>query len=177
MNKREDIYKVTILIFTLDQLIKYYINKFMELNTSIKVIPNFFEILYVRNKGAAFSILEKYTFLIIIISVIFLVILDRYIKKEKSFNKLSIIALGMIMGGIFGNLMDRIIYHSVIDYLSFTIFNYSFPIFNLADIGITIGVILLIINELIKIRKDNKDDRSIQELLPRRKRNTKQKNK
>ena len=177
MNKKEDIYKVTILVFVLDQLIKYYIHKFMELNTSIKVIPNFFTILYVQNKGAAFSILENYGFLIIIISVVFLIILDYFIKKEKSFTKLSIIALGMIMGGIFGNLMDRIIYHSVIDYLSFTIFNYNFPIFNLADIGITVGVSLLIINELIKIRKDNEDDRDIQKLLPRRKGSTKQKNK
>ena len=173
MNKKEDIYKVTIIVFVLDQLIKYYINKFMELNTSIKVIPNFFSIFYVRNTGAAFSILEDNTIFIVIISVVFLVILDYYIKKEKKFTKLSIISLGMIMGGIFGNLLDRIIYHSVIDYLSFG----KFPIFNLADIGITVGVFLLIVNELIKIRKDNKDDRSIQEILPRRKRKTKSKDK
>lgn len=161
MNKKEDIYKVTILVFVLDQLIKYYINKFMEINTYIKVIPNFFDIFYVRNKGAAFSILENNTILLVVLSVIFLVILDLYIKKENKFNKLMIISLGMIMGGIFGNLIDRIIYHSVIDYLSFTIFNYSFPIFNLADICITVGTALLIINELIKIRKDNKNDRKI----------------
>ncbi len=157
MNKKEDIFKITVLVLCLDQLIKYYINRFMEINTELKVIPNFFSIFYVRNKGAAFSILENYSFLIVIISVVFLVVLDLYIKKEKKFDKLSIISLGMIMGGIFGNLIDRIIYHSVIDYLSFTIFNYSFPIFNLADIGITVGVFLLIINELIKIRKDNKN--------------------
>ena len=157
MNKKEDIFKITVLVLCLDQLIKYYINRFMEINTELKVIPNFFSIFYVRNKGAAFSILENYSFLIVIISVVFLVVLDLYIKKEKKFDKLSIISLGMIMGGIFGNLLDRIIYHSVIDYLSFTIFNYSFPIFNLADICITVGVFLLIINELIKIRKDNKN--------------------
>ena len=57
------------------------------------------------------------------------------------------------MGGIFGNLLDRIIHHSVIDYLSFNIINYSFPIFNLADIGITVGVVLLLIES---IRKDKK---------------------
>ena len=125
----------------------------MEINTYVKVIPNFFNILYVRNKGAAFSILENSTVLLVIISVVFLVILDLYIKKEKKFNKLSIISLGMIMGGIFGNLLDRIIYHSVIDYLSFG----KFPIFNLADTCICVGVGLLIINELIKIRKDNKN--------------------
>ena len=153
MNKKEDIFKVTILVFVLDQLIKYYINRFMEQNTGITVIPNFFSILYVRNSGAAFSILENNTILLIVISVVFLIILDRYIKKEKSFTKLSIISLGMIMGGILGNLMDRIIYHSVIDYLSFG----NFPIFNLADVCICIGVTLLIISELIKIRKENKE--------------------
>lgn len=157
MNKKEDIYKITILVFVLDQLIKYYVNKFMEINTGIKIIPNFFSILYIRNKGAAFSILENNTIFLVIISVVFLVILDRFIKKEKSFTKLSIISLGMIMGGILGNLMDRVIYHSVIDYLSFG----NFPIFNLADICITVGVALLIISELIKIRKENKNDRSI----------------
>lgn len=173
MNKKEDIYKITIVVLLLDQFIKYMINKFMEINTSIKVIPNFFSIFYVRNKGAAFSILEDSTILIIIISVIFIVILDSYIKKEKNFTPLSVLSLGMIMGGIFGNLMDRVIYHSVIDYLSFG----NFPVFNLADIGITVGVGLLIISEILKIRKDKENDRSIQEVLPKRKRNTKQKNK
>lgn len=173
MNKKEDIYKITIVVLLLDQFIKYMINKFMEINTSIKVIPNFFNIFYVRNKGAAFSILEDSTILIIIISVIFIVILDQYIKKEKNFTPLSVLSLGMIMGGIFGNLMDRVIYHSVIDYLSFG----NFPVFNLADIGITVGVGLLIISEILKIRKDKENDRSIQEVLPKTKRITKQKNK
>lgn len=173
MNKKEDIYKITILVLVLDQFIKYMVNKFMEINTSITVIPNFFSIFYVRNKGAAFSILEDNTILIVVISVIFIVILDYYIRKEKSFTKLGVISLGMIMGGIFGNLMDRIIYHSVIDYLSFL----KFPIFNLADIGITVGVGLLLISEILKAGKDKENDRSIQEVLPKRKRTTKQKNK
>lgn len=173
MNKKEDIYKITILVLLLDQFIKYMVNKFMELNTGISIIPNFFSIFYVKNKGAAFSILENNTIIIVLISVIFIVILDYYIRKEKNFTKLSVISLGMIMGGIFGNLMDRIIYHSVIDYLSFG----NFPVFNLADIGITVGVGLLIISELLKLRKDKENDRNIQEVLPRRKRNTKQKNK
>lgn len=144
MNKKEDIYKITAIVLILDQFIKFMINKFIDLNTKITVIPKVFSIFHVRNTGAAFSILENNTLLIIIISVIFIIVLDQYIKKEKKFNKLSILSLGMIMGGIFGNLMDRIIYHSVVDYLSF----FKFPIFNLADIGITIGAILLIISML-----------------------------
>ena len=146
MKSKEDIYKITCIVLILDQFIKFIVNKFMELNKSIEIIPNFFRLYYVKNKGAAFSILENNTILIIVVSVIFIVILDYYIRHEKDFTKLSILSLGIIMGGIFGNLMDRIIYHSVIDYLSFL----DFPIFNLADICICVGVGLLIISEIIK---------------------------
>lgn len=153
MNKKEDIYKITSVVLMLDQFIKIIIMKNMELNTKITLIPNFFSLFYVKNTGAAFSIFKNNTLFLIILSVIIVVILDRYIKKEKEFTKLSIFSLGIIMGGIFGNLLDRIIHHSVIDYLSFNIINYSFPIFNLADIGITVGVVLLLIES---IRKDKK---------------------
>ena len=57
------------------------------------------------------------------------------------------------MGGIFGNLIDRIIHHAVIDYLSFKIFSYEFPVFNIADICITVGVILLILSMIIERKK------------------------
>ena len=155
MNKKEDIYKITAIILIIDQFIKILINRFVGINTKITIIPKFFSIFHVRNTGAAFSILEDNTILIIVVSVIFIIILDHYIKKEKSFNKLSIISLGMIMGGMFGNLIDRIIYHSVVDYLSFTIFKHNFPIFNLADIGITVGALLLVIS-MIKDKNKTK---------------------
>lgn len=149
MKNREDIYKITSIILMLDQFIKLIINNSMDLYQQIKIIPNFFYIFYVQNTGAAFSILEDNTFILIIISTIIIVILDRTIKKEKEFKTLEVISLGMIMGGIFGNLMDRIVHHAVIDYLAFQIFKYDFPVFNLADIGITVGVALMIIS-LIK---------------------------
>lgn len=155
MNKREDIYKITSIVLMLDQFIKIIINKKMELYNQIKIIPNFFSLFYVRNTGAAFSILEDNTILLTIISVIFIVILDRLIKKEKTFTKLQTISLGMIMGGIFGNLIDRIIHHAVIDYLSFKIFSYEFPVFNLADIGITVGVAILILSMILERGKNN----------------------
>jgi signal peptidase II len=155
MNKKEDIYKITSIVLILDQIIKIIVTHNMKLNTSIHIIPNFFSILYVENTGAAFSILEDNTILLIIISALFVVVLDRYIKKEEKFTKLGIVSLGMIMGGIFGNLIDRILRHSVIDYLSFTVLKYNFPIFNLADIGITVGVGLYILS-LILERKTQK---------------------
>ena len=76
--------------------------------------------------------------------------LDRYIKKEINFSKLKILSIGFIIGGIIGNLVDRIFYGSVIDYLSFNLFGYSAPIFNVADIGITVGSIILVISLLLE---------------------------
>ena len=149
MKSRENIYKYTAIILMLDQFIKILVNRYMTLGSSIKIIPNFFSILYLKNTGAAFSILEDNTPILVIISVVVIVLLDRSIKKEDNFTKIEELSLGIIMGGIFGNLIDRIIHHGVIDYLSFKIFKYSFPVFNLADMAIVIGVGLYLINLII----------------------------
>lgn len=145
MKNREKIFQITAILLMIDQVLKIMVNHYLPLNKEITLIPNFFSLLYVRNTGAAFSILKNNTLLLIIISVIFILVLDKYIKKEeKNLTKLGIVSLGILMGGIFGNLIDRIIHHAVIDYLSFTIFKYDFPIFNFADICITMGVLILI---------------------------------
>ena len=81
-----------------------------------------------------------------------------YIKKNEISRKIEIVALGLILGGLVGNLIDRIFYGYVIDYLSFEIFGYSFAVFNLADSFIVISVILLIIDMIlveIESRKKN----------------------
>ena len=70
--------------------------------------------------------------------------------------KWRIFSLGIVIGGIVGNLVDRILYGAVVDYLSFDIFGYGFPVFNIADIGITIGFIILAINIL---RRDGNEFR------------------
>jgi signal peptidase II len=158
MNSREDIYKITSIVLMIDQIIKLIINNTMTLYEQIKIIPNFFTIFYVKNTGAAFSLLENNTTFLIIISVIFIFILDRFIKKEKSFTKFSVLSLGMIMGGIFGNLIDRIIHHGVIDYLAFKIINYEFPVFNIADICITLGVIILIYSMFFEKKPGGEND-------------------
>ena len=155
MNKKEDIYKITSLVLIIDQMIKLLIVNKMEINSKIDIIPNFFSIFYVKNTGAAFSILENNTLFLIIISIIFVFFLDRYIRKEESFTKLEVISLGVIMGGIFGNLIDRILHHAVIDYLFFYMLSYSFPVFNLADIAITMGGALYLLNMILERKKQN----------------------
>ena len=154
MKNKQEIYKITSIVLIIDQIIKLLVQNSIKLNTKIKIIPNFFSLFYVQNKGAAFSILEDSTIIIILISVAFILLLNYYIKKEPNLTKLSRFALGILLGGIFGNLMDRIIHHAVIDYLAFYFFSYSFPIFNVADIAIVMGVILLIIDMIIEKKRD-----------------------
>jgi len=153
MKNKETIYKITSIVLLLDQVIKLLIGKSMALYERITIIPKFFSIYFVKNTGAAFSILEDNTILLIIISVIFIIVLNEYIKREQNISKLSKISLGMILGGIFGNLLDRIIHHAVLDYLSFNIINYEFPVFNLADINITVGMCLFLLDMLLEKKR------------------------
>lgn len=154
MKNKNKIYIITLVLIIIDKLIKIIIKSNMELYQEIKIIKNFFSIMYLKNTGAAFSILENKTILLILFSVCFILIIGKFIKKESdNFNKIELISLGMILGGVFGNLIDRIIYKGVIDYLSFKIINYNFPVFNLADICITIGAFILIVDSLFLRKK------------------------
>ena len=156
MNKKNFIYSISFIVLLFDQLIKLIVMNNMKLHQEITIIPNFFSIYYIENTGAAFSILGNKTLLLIIVSVICLILMKEYIKKEKEMSNLSIISLGMIIGGTIGNLFDRILYKAVIDYLAFDIFKYSFPVFNLADIAITVGAALLLLSYFIDNKKKKK---------------------
>ena len=153
MNNKGKIYYITCLVLLIDQIIKIIVNNCMSLFDEIRLIPNFFSIYYVKNTGAAFSILEDNTTLLIFITVIFILIIHKYIKSETNFTKLSSISLGMVLGGMFGNLIDRICYGYVIDFLDFNLFGYPFPIFNIADTAIVIGIFTLIILSFIEDKK------------------------
>lgn len=160
MKNKNLIYTVGMAYMLLDQIIKLIVIKNMSLFQEIQIIPKFFSLYYLKNTGAAFSILGDKTLFLIIFSIVCLIILKNYTKTLKRVTTLTIISLGIMMGGIVGNLFDRVIYKGVIDYLSFNFFGYSFPVFNIADIGITIGAILLTIDLLQEgISLKNKDKR------------------
>lgn len=161
MKNKKMIYTIGMFFMLLDQLIKIIVMKNMTIAQEIKIIPKFFSIYYIENTGAAFSILGNKTILLIIISILCLILLKRYINSLKEVTILKVISLGIMLGGILGNLFDRILYNAVIDYLSFDIFGYSFPVFNLADIGITIGALLLIVCLFKEEKKDNKKKLSL----------------
>ena len=157
MNNRGDIYLKSIIIVLIDQLIKIIIEHQLHIYDEIVLIPHFFSIFYVKNTGAAFSILKNNTFLLILISIVFLFFIDSYIKKEKLSN-LSKLSFGIMIGGVCGNLIDRLFRRGVIDYLSFEFFSHQFPVFNFADVAIVFGVILFLISEecVLHIKKEER---------------------
>lgn len=138
----------TLIFIICDQLIKILITNNLYPYEYIDVIKNFITITHVHNTGAAFSILSNNVPLLIGISLIALLLIYYYILKKIPFTKLNILIYSLLLGGIIGNLIDRIIHGYVIDYISVKIFNYNFPVFNLADIGIVISVFLLFIKTI-----------------------------
>ena len=144
------VYIIALISLIIDQIVKILVSNYLILGQTTKIINNFFYLTYVQNTGAAFSILIGYRYILIIITLIFLYYVYRCTKKQTNPNKLAILSHGLLLGGIIGNLIDRIIYGYVIDYLDFMIFNYNFPIFNLADTFIVIGCIILVINSYAK---------------------------
>ena len=100
-----------------------------------------------------YSLLQDNTIFLTVINALFIIVLHLFIKREKNLSKFSCLSLGLIMGGMFGNLIDRIIHHGVIDFIYISLID--FPVFNIADMGITIGVILLLISFIIEKRSNN----------------------
>lgn len=136
---------IGIICIVIDQLIKLIVINNISLNKEIIIIDNFFSLTSVRNDGAAFSILSGNRIFLICISLCALILLYFIFIKNKKLKNIDKIIYGVLFGGIVGNLIDRTIYGYVIDYLSFNIFGYSFPIFNFADICIVLSMISLVI--------------------------------
>jgi signal peptidase II len=141
---------LSLLLVIIDQIIKYIVISNLNLLDSINIIPNFLNITYVTNSGGAFSILSGNRYLFIILGFIAVIYIIRYIMSYSNITKVDLIAYSLVISGIIGNLIDRIIYGYVIDYIHFYISSYSFAIFNFADMCIVIGVILIIYNLFIK---------------------------
>ena len=138
------IYIFSLIFVLIDFIIKLFIKNNFIVNESIRVINNFFYITYCKNYGVAWSILSGKQIIPIIVAIIVLIYIFFEIKRSKKLDKFDIIGYSLLTGVIIGNLIDRLFYGYVIDYLDFYIFNYNYPVFNFADICIVIGVIIII---------------------------------
>ena len=137
---------IIIFLFTLflDQISKSIVASCLSIGKSIKVIKDFFYITYINNYGAAWSLFSNKNTFLIIISIIFVIIIYRFMYVFDK-NKRNSLAFGLIIGGIIGNLIDRWFFGYVRDFIDFKIFGYDYPVFNIADMAVVIGVILLVI--------------------------------
>lgn len=145
----EKIYIIAFIGVFIDQISKILVDNFILLNDSIPVIEGFFSLRYIRNTGAAWGMFSNNTMVLAIISLIFLFFVIKYVNETKEMNKLNIVSFGLIIGGIVGNLIDRVVRRFVVDFFSFNIFGYNFPVFNIADTLIVVAVILLVIDSFI----------------------------
>ena len=142
MKKIHNLYAIfiAIVIFILDRLTKVLIENTISLGQSIQVIPNIFHFTLVHNLGAGFGILKNQKWFFIIFSIVVLIgIIYKWKKIPKNFH--TYIPLGLIIGGILGNLYDRVLFSYVIDFIDFRIW----PVFNIADSALTIAAIWLVI--------------------------------
>ena len=135
------VFSTALLIIILDQLTKFFIKNNFQLNQSIPIIKSILHLTYITNTGSAFGLFKGFNIFFILFSIIVFIVIFYYLKKIKENEKLLQFSIGLLLGGTIGNLIDRIFYGSVIDFIDFRIW----PVFNVADSAVTISIILLII--------------------------------
>lgn len=132
-------YIISLLVIIVDRITKILVEKFLD-GKVLVLIKNFFYLTCVRNDGAAFSILENKVLFLAILGIIALVALIYYITKHDK----NQIGYFFLVGGILGNLIDRIFLGYVIDFIGIEFFGNTYPIFNIADIFIVVGAFFVI---------------------------------
>lgn len=159
---------VGIIVAVSDQFSKYLVRQSFDLGETVPVIEGFFNLTYLRNTGAAWGILDGYNIWLGILSIIVLAGLIFFRRSFISNVLEHKIALGCLMGGIVGNLVDRLRLGYVTDYLDFYINNHHWPSFNIADAAICIGVGIYIISAIWiaehPLRENGQGDKSASDL-------------
>jgi signal peptidase II len=158
-------YLYAIVVLLLDQFTKWLVVNRLQIGESRPVLGDFFQITSHRNRGAAFGILQDQRWFFIVITLVVAAGIILYLQRTyKEGKKLLPFALSLLLGGALGNFMDRAIFGEVVDFLLFRFqFNwmgspvdYTYPIFNLADSAICIGVALIFIDSIISWRNEKR---------------------
>lgn len=140
------------LVVILDQVTKILVRTFMVEGESISIIKGFFSLTYYNNTGVAFSFLSGHRTVVTVLQIAVLLIVGILLYMTKGKRKLYDISLAMIFAGGLGNIIDRVLFGAVTDMISFSIFP---PVFNVADIGVTVGCFLLILDIILEARESN----------------------
>ena len=151
-------YGIAIVVILLDQLTKWLVVKNMELGEKITIWDPYIGLLSHRNRGAAWGMLEGQMWLFYVVTLLVVVGIIYFFQKEGKTNRLFAVSLMFLLGGAIGNFIDRIWRKEVVDFVDVLIpvINYDFPIFNVADAALTIGVVLIIIHVIAEEKKNKK---------------------
>ncbi len=145
---------ISLIVVVLDQLSKRWILSNIELYSSIDVVKGFFRLFHIRNTGAVWGLLDqnnpKITLVLTLFSILAFFVMLWLFHKTDRVCRLDLIALALIMGGAVGNIIDRIRFGFVVDFIELYHRSYHFPTFNIADSSLTIGVSLLIFSILFR---------------------------
>jgi signal peptidase II len=134
---------VTVLI---DQFTKMLAEESLSFGIRETIIDGFFYLTLLYNRGAAWSILSGNRWLLVVVSFVATIgFIVYYLKRLNNSKAVLLIALSLIVGGTFGNLIDRALYGQVVDFLDFIIIGYNYPVFNFADTFLVVGMGLLIV--------------------------------
>lgn len=144
-----------------DQITKILIDQTMQLYSGYEIIPDFFYFTYSHNAGAAWGIFQGKTYLFVICALIAAVGMVYYFMQSEPNQKFMRFGLVLLFGGMIGNLIDRIVFGYVRDFIDFIILGYDFPIFNIADMGITIGMFFILLEVGIEEYKTWKLSKSL----------------
>ena len=148
------------LVLLSDQLSKWVVVSTFRLYESLPLIPGFFDLTFVTNTGAAFGMLageQNFWRQIFFVSMTLtaLVVLCFAFRQYRHAGKLYVIAIGLVSGGALGNLVDRLRFGHVIDFLDFYIKSYHWPAFNVADSAISVGVALFLLAGYLEHHQDD----------------------
>ena len=146
---------LAVLLVVIDQLTKYLVRANISLGENITFIPGILDLTYIQNTGAAFSILEKHTWLLTLFSAIIVLVIAFMVTRGFFKGWVGLTAATLIMSGGVGNLIDRVAFKFVTDMLETTFMD--FPVFNFADCCITVGVVLLVIYVLFFCKDEKKE--------------------
>lgn len=134
---------LTVLLVAIDQAVKYWAVTVLQPLGRIPVWDGVFSLAYVENRGAAFGMLQNSRWLLIGLTVLVLVGLTVYLWKKRPKSKLLHVSMALVYAGAVGNLIDRVLQGYVVDLFSFELID--FPVFNVADICVVCGVLLLVL--------------------------------
>ena len=146
MKRATYIFFIVLTIIALDQMTKYLIVSYLNITDTIEIFP-FLHIVHVRNIGAAFGMFKIFgsNFFIIISVLAIIFVINLLIKRIYNY-----VGLSLVLGGAIGNLIDRIFYGNVVDFIDFSVGSFHWPAFNVADSSLTIGIIIIFLTSLFK---------------------------